>query len=364
MRQARFASIDGLRGLAIALVVMFHAYRRWPGQVPWATAHAGFPLFHYGWMGVELFFLISGFVIHRSLENCRGYGEFLGRRWLRLFPGMLVATLLVYGTAGLFAQRPAGPPSLSGLLPGLIFTNPDILYQFTGVRIVPIEGAFWSLFVEVPFYLIFGLLYFADREGAVMLLLSLFAAASFQTLMARLGLPGWPGFGLLVSLLGLRYYGWFVAGALLWTRYRHGGRAHWLAALVLPAAMLTTPGAGMDPAAAAFGAALIALFCLGVFNPVFGRLLAWRPLGFLGFISYPLYLMHENAMIAMTVDVHGLLPGLPAMLTPLPGLAVLAAVAYLVARYAEPAMQKTLRALATPPAPCLRPDTARRNDSY
>jgi peptidoglycan/LPS O-acetylase OafA/YrhL len=364
MRQARFASIDGLRGLAIALVVMFHAYRRWPGQVPWATAHAGFPLFHYGWMGVELFFLISGFVIHMTLENCRGYGEFLGRRWLRLFPGMLVATLLVYGTAGLFAQRPAGPPSLSGLLPGLIFTNPDILYQFTGVRIVPIEGAFWSLFVEVPFYLIFGLLYFADREGAVMLLLSLFAAASFQTLMARLGLPGWPGFGLLVSLLGLRYYGWFVAGALLWTRYRHGGRAHWLAALVLPAAMLTTPGAGMDPAAAAFGAALIALFCLGVFNPVFGRLLAWRPLGFLGFISYPLYLMHENAMIAMTVDVHGLLPGLPAMLTPLPGLAVLAAVAYLVARYAEPAMQKTLRALATPPAPCLRPDTARRNDSY
>ena len=350
MRQARIASIDGLRGLAIALVVLFHAYRRWPGHVPWATVHADFPLFHYGWMGVELFFLISGFVIHRTLENCKGYGEFVARRWIRLFPAMLVATLLVYCTAGLFTQRPAGAPSLPEIIPGLAFTSPDILYQITGVHLEPIEGAFWSLFVEVPFYLVFGLLYFADRGGAVPALLGLFGAACLQALLNHIGLPGWPGFGLLVSLLGVRYYGWFVAGALLHAGHGRRDRSHLLAVLVLPAAILMTPGAGTDPGAAAFGAGLFMLFYLGVFHPGFGRLLASRPLGFLGFISYPLYLMHENAMIAMTVDVHAGLPGLPAMLTPLPGLALLAAVAYLVARYLEPAMQKLLRALATPPA--------------
>ena len=350
MQQQRIASIDGLRGLAIGLVVLFHAYRRWPSHVPWATVHADFPPIHYGWMGVELFFLISGFVIHMTLENCRGYGEFIARRWLRLFPAMLAATLLVYCTAGLFAQRPAGAPSLQGLIPGLTFTSPDILYRITGLYLAPIEGAFWSLFVEVPFYLIFGLLYFADRDGALLLLLGLFGAACLQSLLTHMGWPGWPGFGVLAHLLGMQYYGWFVAGALLHARYRRGDRSHLLAMLVLPVAILMTPGAGTDPGAAMFGSALFAVFCLAIFNPQVRSLFAARLFTFLGFISYPLYLMHENAMIAMTVDVHAFAPALPGMLTPLPGLVLLGAVAYVVAKYLEPAMQKAMRAMGTPPA--------------
>ncbi|NRB64450.1 MAG: acyltransferase family protein, partial [Saprospiraceae bacterium] len=58
--QSRLNFLDGLRGVAILLVIAFHAYSRWPHFVPYGDAYQNFPLFKLGWGGVELFFLISG----------------------------------------------------------------------------------------------------------------------------------------------------------------------------------------------------------------------------------------------------------------------------------------------------------------
>ena len=86
----RIAFLDGLRGIAILLVVFYHAYTRWSDIVPYGARYAHFPVAQLGWLGVELFFMISGFVIYMTLEKCRSFGEFLYRRWLRLFPAMLL----------------------------------------------------------------------------------------------------------------------------------------------------------------------------------------------------------------------------------------------------------------------------------
>ena len=55
----RIAYLDGLRGVAIAMVLLFHAYVRWPELVPYGNAYSGRPWVAYGWLGVQLFFMIS-----------------------------------------------------------------------------------------------------------------------------------------------------------------------------------------------------------------------------------------------------------------------------------------------------------------
>ncbi len=86
---ARIGYLDGLRGLAIALVMAWH-YTCAPHAryLPYGATLRGVPIIADGWIGVYLFFLISGYVVSLSLERSSGLGDFLWRRWLRLFPAM------------------------------------------------------------------------------------------------------------------------------------------------------------------------------------------------------------------------------------------------------------------------------------
>ena len=62
----RIAELDGLRGLAIALVLLYHF---------WPRTNGLYPLFRSGWIGVELFFVLSGFLITSLLVNERGRSD-------------------------------------------------------------------------------------------------------------------------------------------------------------------------------------------------------------------------------------------------------------------------------------------------
>src|SRR5271154_3638227 len=90
----RIKSLDGLRGMAILLVLGFHFC---------GDSHYFFaPIFRIGWMGVDLFFVLSGYLITTILLNTRGqrnyYRNFYVRRFLRIFPlyyGFLAVFLLI-----------------------------------------------------------------------------------------------------------------------------------------------------------------------------------------------------------------------------------------------------------------------------
>ena len=97
----RISYLDGHRGIAILLVLLYHAFSRWTELVPYGNDFADFPLFRFGYLGVELFFLISGFVILMTLEKFNSFTEFMYHRWLRLFPAMLICSLFVFFTAAL-----------------------------------------------------------------------------------------------------------------------------------------------------------------------------------------------------------------------------------------------------------------------
>ncbi|MDR0605205.1 MAG: acyltransferase family protein [Bacteroidales bacterium] len=132
----RIAFLDGFRGVAILLVLMFHAYSRYPGIVPFLTEKYGwFPLFRHGDWGVQLFFLLSGFVILMTLEKTELFFHFIYKRWLRLFPAMLIVTIIIFLTANLLYERPSGKPTLLSIMPGLTFIDPSLIGYLLGSKI-------------------------------------------------------------------------------------------------------------------------------------------------------------------------------------------------------------------------------------
>ena len=345
----RLAYIDGLRGVAILSVLLYHVYARWPAlaPLPYGNRYAG--LFCWGWLGVELFFMISGFVIFQTLDRCASYLEFLRRRWLRLFPGMLAATLVIFATAPLI-ERPLGPPSLSAAIAGLTFIDPRFLAQLGPPNQI-LEGTFWSLFVEVKFYILAGAVYFTmGRRWALVALPLTFAAFWISH---ELGLPDSWGF-----LFDVAYWGWFASGALFAEWKRSGSRPVLASALIagVIASALPVPGAreilAWTPLA---GLPFMLLFASALLFRRVQQMLSHRSLLFFGLISYPLYLIHEQAVVGLSVRFsRGVEPGwLAGLMPPLP-IAIVAAVAWCIAKKTEP-----IKARSKSPVPSWGAVTAR-----
>ncbi len=88
--QNRVAFLDGFRGLAVLAVIFYHYYSSHSydprSMYPFAGMVSDFPLFKYGFYGVQLFFSVSGFVIVMTLERSGGLIEFAVKRLARLWP--------------------------------------------------------------------------------------------------------------------------------------------------------------------------------------------------------------------------------------------------------------------------------------
>ncbi len=134
-------SLDGLRALAILLVMSVHYHQKFGG----------------GWMGVELFFVISGYLITRILlaaRNNSNFGQFLGRfyvrRTLRIFP-------LYFGFVALLAIASVClnlPPNWHQVRPWLLTYTLNFGHMFHYVPVDDLYSHFWSLAVEEQFYLV------------------------------------------------------------------------------------------------------------------------------------------------------------------------------------------------------------------
>lgn len=335
---ARIDYLDGLRGVAIVSVLLYHAYARWaPDQSSLSR------LFGWGWLGVELFFIISGFVIFLTLDRCVSFGQFMGKRWLRLFPAMLIASVAIFLTAPLI-DRPFGPPSLMQLIPGLTFIDDKWLTPFGGPK--SLEGSFWSLYVEMKFYVFVGLAYFTlGRSRAIFGLLGAFA---LYWACPPLHLEG-PRF--LLSMLGVPYWAWFACGALFYEGTRSGNQRHFLAALATGAVASALPVPGVGSAHGMLfwpllGFPFVLLFGAALTSPSIQRVLASRILVFVGFVSYPLYLIHEQLLIGMSRQLGQWMPVAPSFLLPILPVAVLMLGAWFIARYLEPIVRDAIRGFA------------------
>jgi peptidoglycan/LPS O-acetylase OafA/YrhL len=343
---ARLFYLDGLRGVAILLVVLFHAYVRWPTLVPFGDTFAHVPFLQYDWVGVQLFFMISGFVILLSLEKSKNIADFLLRRWLRLFPAMLIATLLIFGTSHLITDRPAGPIDPLNAIPGLLFIEPGWLNYAFATHFRALEGPFWSLFVEVKFYALFGSLYFLfGARRAVSILFLLFAVAvCFKFYMIRHphahAAIYWTNYAL--KRTSAEHFGWFTFGAAFYL-YMCDRSRRTLSAAIVSAVVAVAFFDGSHLVEKIPPALMIILFAASMMNEKVQRLLQHKAWLILGLASYPLYLIHENAVVSMTVQLGRLCPSIPAALLPLGPIILLTCIAWTIATYFEPTLRRTIR---------------------
>lgn len=94
--------------MAILMVLLFHYFSRWTFLYPYKDKY---DFFTYGKMGVQFFFIISGFVILYTLENTTNFITFWKKRMVRLFPSMLIASIITYFVFVLFDTKCLFPTS-------------------------------------------------------------------------------------------------------------------------------------------------------------------------------------------------------------------------------------------------------------
>ncbi len=284
--------LQGLRGLAVLAVVIYHCHPRLTGT--WMY----YPSL-WGWAGVNLFFVLSGFLITSILLEARSkphyFRNFYGRRALRIWPVYVLVLVVCYLNAPWFI----GPSIWNAVKAAPWLAYLFFVQNLFHLALPPALGQTWSLAIEEQFYIVWAPLVRLCRPWVLAALVCctligcpLFRLANFRWMTPTNTLIHLDGIAL-GSLLAL---GLFTIQL---------GRRAWLliglGALVLGIAAAATIAGGtafLDSAlAAAFaGAVLVALTSTGARNPL-NAALRRGPLAFYGRISYGLYMIHIMTFI-------------------------------------------------------------------
>ena len=313
--------LDGFRAMAILLVIGFHYGVRW--TTPWSAnlyphgdLFAGAFVLRYGWAAVELFFMMSGFVILLTLERCEGVVDFFRKRIARLWPALVLCAAITTAMLAAFGPHSWLKDPLSFVL-SVMFVDPDLVQRFVpGVDVGWIDGAYWTLAVEMRFYLLAALVFLVGRRRFL-------AAWLWLQLVGFLfGVPGlkelhalWLPRALLMPV----YLPYFTLGICFFEVFRDKAWRPLPSAGVAMSIVMVGVNAGLWGAFASRGetgpvlainAAWIVLFWLFVIGSPLVRPFAFRPLARIGEASYALFLLHEAAGIALmnALDAAGLHP--------------------------------------------------------
>ena len=286
----RFASIDLLRSLACLSVVLFHYLARGPAG-GWMHGVQDVPLLsqlaRYGYLGVHLFFIISGYVILWSVRDGNPRA-FVASRVARLYPAFWVAVPLTAIVVWSAQDAELSVPLSHAL------GNLTMVPHWLGLSYV--DGAYWSLAVELNFYVYVWILL---RLKAMRWMEPLFALWLLVSVVDLLR-PMYP-----VELwLDAKWAAFFVAGCVLY-RMRSEGRTTMRIALLIASWLVATawtvyegltapsPLPRPDPVVLCVLVTLIfavlSAVMLGKWDIRSNSFTVWA-----GALTYPVYLVHEN----------------------------------------------------------------------
>ena len=290
MMRQRVNEIDLLRFIAALVVVFFHyTFRGYAADnlstmpYPWLINYS-----KYGYLGVELFFMISGFVILMTAAN-GSLRSFVVSRLVRLYPAFWACC-----TISFIIISTIGAPRFSASV-GQYLINMTMLGGFIGTQ--PIDGSYWSLFVEIRFYCLIVLVLLIRKIKYIQSILSIW-------LLASIGLEILP-IGRLRDLFISDYSGFFIAGSTYYIIWASGFSIIRMFTVILAWGLSISQSLGrtaflenhyateinsyvVSCIVTAFF--VVMLMVSGKKMGVIGRM-QWTSIGAL---TYPLYLLHQN----------------------------------------------------------------------
>lgn len=290
---SRLSELDTLRAIAALMVLVMH-WTHWygvvhgtPGLIPFTFGPGGF--------GVHLFFVISGFVIMMTIERAKHTVEFVRARFFRLYPTFWFCMLFTAAVSWIF-----GPPERQHTLT-TIAANLTMVPSWLGVAAV--DGVYWTLAVELVFYAWMAILaatgLLANPSRRARVTLGWVTAAVAVGLVAR-ALPkeivDSQAFEIAKHGALLPWIGMFGAGVVLLDTSRNGGKVTWEGWVLLAMASANQLVWGSKTGAIVTVVSAVAVWCAANLRP---RVMRFRPLVWIGAVSYPVYLLHMNLGFSM-----------------------------------------------------------------
>jgi peptidoglycan/LPS O-acetylase OafA/YrhL len=286
--QERFQELDALRGVAAIIVLLFHYSMNNPAVLPY---------FKYGVTGVDLFFLISGFVIFRSISTVRSGTEFLINRFTRLFPTYWVAASFTFLI--IFINEHVVADLKTPVNWEQYWYNMTMFQYYFNVP--NLDEPYWTMIVEMVFYLtMFVLLISKSIRSTIpfFVLLVLFGLLLSDFYRGEQSIEFTADY--FVNFPLAQYVALFLAGILFYQLHQSNRQRIRLILLIIGCylAQVTLFNAGDGPnghlSLAEYQLVLGCYFLL-MFLFVFGKLkgLVNRYTLFLGKISFALYLIHQ-----------------------------------------------------------------------
>ena len=285
--------LQGLRGIAVLAVVLYHSRPRLAGTPLYGVAV-------WGWTGVNLFFVLSGFLITSILLGSRGkphyFRNFYARRALRIWPVYVLTLVVCYAKADWFVGEPAGVAIRTAPWLAYIFFVQNLFH----LTLPPGIGPTWSLAIEEQYYFLWAPLVrilskpwmMAGALGTALVASPLFRMQHFAWITPTDTVTHLDGIamGSLIALgmhtLPLARRTWLVLGG-----------CGMLVGFSL-AATIAGGTAYLDSAlSCAFGGTVLAsIASTGARNPL-NAVLRRGPLAYYGKISYGLYMIHIMVFI-------------------------------------------------------------------
>jgi len=315
-------SLDGLRGVAVLAVLCMHAAFATPVEHREATDVIAFSVLRFGWLGVDCFFVLSGFLITSILLSVRdggatssAFANFYARRALRIFP-------IYYLYLGVLALPVGQAPAHTTELTWLATYTQNVFWPLYGSQLWPWVGHLWSLAIEEHFYLIWPwiVLCVTPRNVPRLIVVTIIGVialriAAFET--------GWGGFVYMSTLTRMDS---LLVGALL--SYARAGfapslapwllsRPAWLVVGCFSLYLLAQLFAGIGVIGLvnqSVGYTLFAFGCAGVIGNLTGqpsrcaRPLEHSSIVAVGRVSYGVYIYHMPVFVLLKVVLRMLHP--------------------------------------------------------